>query len=204
MKRTLMILVLAGLSVGSWSADGEGQDKGKSNPGSLYGASSKNPYVDRVAMQEGDVLLVMIDEQSAATFAAATAASKNDGTTVSADVLKGFIGRIFGPLTSSASGSTNGTGNTSHTSKMTAKMSVVVKEVMPTGDLAIEGSRTLVTNKETQTFTLSGIVRRADITPANTVDSNRIAEAEIRLTAKGQVADRQRKGVLSQFLDWLF
>lgn len=202
-------LVLAGASVllAQTLGDPAGQSIGsgsKANPGSLYSTGATNPYLDRVARKVGDVLMVEIKESSAATFSAATNTSKTDSNTASADVLKGFLGRIFGPLATSGSGAASGSGDTSHKSSMTTRMSVVIKEVLPDGHMVIEGTRTLVTNKETQTFVLTGLIRQADITTANIVDSTRIADASIKLAATGQVADRQRKGILTKLLDWLF
>ncbi len=178
--------------------------EGKANPGSLFNSDSENPYLDRVARKEGDILMIEIVESSSSTFTATTNTSKSDGSTASVDILKGFFNRLFAPLSTSGSGSSAGSGDTSYKSKMTTEMSAVVKKVLPGGQMVIEGTRTLVTNKETQVYVLSGIVRQQDITSMNTIPSNRIAEAEIKLTAKGAVGDRQRKGILTQLVDWLF
>lgn len=199
MKKILLV-ALTVLASGAAIA----QDGGKANPGSLYNPAAANPYVDRVARNVGDVLMIEISEQSSSTFNASTTAQKTSGNSASLDVVKGFFGRLFGPLMTSGSGNSSGSGSTVQQSRMVTQMSVIVKEVMPNGQMVIEGTRTLVTNKETQTFVLSGLIRASDIESDNTIDSTRIAEAEIRLEAKGQVADRQRKGVLTQLIDWLF
>jgi flagellar L-ring protein precursor FlgH len=47
-------------------------------------------------------------------------------------------------------------------------------------------------------------VRRQDIAPDNTVPSSKIAEAEIRMEGAGAIQERQRKGVITQLMDWLF
>ena len=199
MVKQLSVLFLIGVSAVAIAQTG-----GKANPGSLYQDGGSNPYLDRVARKEGDILMIEIVEQSSSNFKADTAASKSIGNSASVDVVKGFFDRLFGPLTTSGSGSTTGGGSTSQTSSMAALMSVVVKEVLPNGLLVIEGTRTLVTNKDTQTFVLTGLIRAADIESDNTIESTRIAEAEIRLEARGMIADRQRKGVLTQLIDWLF
>lgn len=198
MKRYLIVVVLVA-SVAAFAQDG-----GKTNPGSLYQDGATNPWLDRVARKEGDLLMIKISEESAATFTASTNTSKSDNNQASLDVLKGFFNRLFAPLVTSGSGNSSGSGDTSYKSKMTTHMSVVVKKVLPNGQMMIEGTRTLVTNKETQTYVLSGLIRAEDVMSDNTVDSTRIAEAEIKLMAKGQVGDRQRRGILTQVLDWLF
>ncbi|MDI9635163.1 flagellar basal body L-ring protein FlgH [Kamptonema cortianum] len=180
------------------------QTGGKQDAGSIHQTTGGNAYIDRVARAKGDILMIVINEQSAASFAAATKSSKGDNNAVTLDIFKGLLGRLFGPLTNTGSSSTSGSGDTTRTSKMNAKMSAIVKEVLPNGTLIIEGSRTLITNKETQTLVLSGIIRASDITPENTIDSTKIAEAEIKMDGKGLVSERQRKGILTQILDWLF
>ncbi|MBX3113776.1 MAG: flagellar basal body L-ring protein FlgH [Fimbriimonadaceae bacterium] len=202
-----IVLALASVVSLSWATEAgtESQDPtGKSNAGSIYEGQVKNPYIDQVARAKGDIVLIVIDERSASNFAASTQTAKGDSTTVSPNILTGLLTQLFGPLSNSATSTTNGTGSTNQTAKMSATMSAIVKDVLPNGNMIIEGSRSLVTNKETQTFVLSGIIRATDITPQNTISSTKIAEAEIKMEGKGQVSERQRKGILTQILDWLF
>jgi flagellar L-ring protein precursor FlgH len=87
---------------------------------------------------------------------------------------------------------------------MSAKVTAVVKQVLPNGTMVIEGAKSLTLNKEVQNFRITGIVRREDILPNNTVRSENIAEAIIAMNGKGMIADRQRRGILTRLLDWLF
>ena len=86
--------------------------------------------------------------------------------------------------------------------KMT--MSAVIKKVLPNGNLVIEGTRFVKINKDIQTFILTGMVRKDDVRADNTVLSESLADADIKLEGKGPIADRQRKGILARLLDWLF
>jgi flagellar L-ring protein precursor FlgH len=80
-----------------------------------------------------------------------------------------------------------------------------VKEVLPNGNLVLEGTRDLKLNKETQQIVISGIVRRDDVRPDNTVLSENMAMAEIRsMGTGGVIADRQRRGILTRLVDFLF
>lgn len=205
MKTRIAVVALV-TALMSWSFGQEvGQSKnGKQNTGSIYEGSTKNPYIDDVARAKGDIVLIMIDEQSVSSFAANTTTSKQDQTAVDPNILTGFLSQLFGPLSNGSSSSTSGTGSTNQNAKMTAKMSAIVKEVLPNGTLIIEGRRSLVTNKDTQTFVLSGVIRQRDISPENVVESSKIAEAEIKMEGKGQISQRQRKGILTTVLDWLF
>ncbi len=181
-------------------------DGGKVNAGSLYGPGTGSLFVDRTARKAGDLLTVLIDEQALSTFAAQTNSSKADSNKVGIKTFISVLDDLFKPLTAgtNSSSSVSGQGSTQHTSRMTTRMAVAVKAVQSNGTLVIEGRRTLVTNKDTQTFVLGGLVRPQDITSDNTIRSAQIAEAEIRMEGKGMIMDRQRKGLITQVLDWLF
>ena len=79
-----------------------------------------------------------------------------------------------------------------------------IKYTLPNGNLVIEGTRFVQVNKETQKLIITGVIRQDDINADNTIFSESIANADIRYDGKGTVGDRQRKGILSQLLDWLF
>lgn len=70
--------------------------------------------------------------------------------------------------------------------------------------MVIKGTRSVTVNKEVQTFVLTGTIRRDDVRSDNTVLSENIANADIRLEGKGTIHDRTRRGLLTQILDWLF
>ncbi|MBS1707992.1 MAG: flagellar basal body L-ring protein FlgH [Armatimonadetes bacterium] len=182
---------------------GLAQTEAKANAGSLYGSQTKNPYLDQVAREKGDILMVVIDEQSNSTFSANTKTANTVTNSTASNVLNLF-NWAFGPFSNNSDHSKNGQGQTDQLGKMSARMSVMVKDVLPNGYLVIEGTRTIVTNKDTQTFVLSGVVRPADLSPDNSVVSSKISDAHIQMEGKGQIADRQRKGLLTQVLDWIF
>lgn len=160
--------------------------------------------MDNVARKVGDLLTVIVKEESIATYSAATNATKKDKNGIGVNLFNSFLNGIFQPFTTSSDSSNAGSGDTEYRSKMNSRLSVIVKEIVGNGNMVVEGTRTLVTNKETQTIVFSGVVRPVDIKPDNTVDSTKVGEAEIRMAGKGVIQDRQRKGFLTQILDWLF
>lgn len=201
MKRLAFLILL--LSVALAPAQTIDKSDGAS-VGSLWSDTVPNPLVDRTARKIGDLVTIVISESSVSTFKAGTNASKSDANNVAQKLFIGFLDRIFKPFATSANSNNKGEGDTSQTGKMSARMSAVVTQVFPNGTMIIEGTRNIVTNKETQTIKLSGVIRRDDIRPDNTVKSENIAEAEIRMEGKGLIADRQRRGLLTRILDWLF
>jgi flagellar L-ring protein precursor FlgH len=86
---------------------------------------------------------------------------------------------------------------------LTGTISCVVTEVLPNGDLRIEGRREVTVNSEKQLMTIAGIVRRVDVNTKNTVFSSAIADAKIEYSGLGVLGDVQRPGWLVRVLDWV-
>lgn len=197
--------IIAGLVLAVTMSIGQVIDKSENaQSGSLWSNDVQNPLLDRTARRVGDIVTIVISENSVATFKAGTTASKSDSNSVAQKLFIGFLDRIFKPFSTNDSSSNKGEGDTNQTGKMSARISAVVRKVMPNGNMIIEGSRNIMTNKELQIIKLSGVIRRDDIRPDNTVKSESIAEAEIKMEGKGLIADRQRRGLLTRILDWLF
>jgi flagellar L-ring protein precursor FlgH len=78
---------------------------------------------------------------------------------------------------------------------------VTVVDVLPNGNLVIEGSRFVSYSGEKQYATLRGIVRLDDITNTNTVASSSIADARVEFLSEGTISASQRKGWLSRVID---
>ncbi|MGE0001278.1 MAG: flagellar basal body L-ring protein FlgH [Fimbriimonadaceae bacterium] len=186
------------------SASALAQDGSKANPGSLVNSGASSPLTDIVARRVGDLLTVIVDEKALAEFAAKTQASKSDSASFSPSFFVDFFQRIFRPFSVSSSSKTQGDGTTTNTQKMEARLTAKVIEVTPEGNLVIEGVRTLVTNKDSQTLYVRGTVRRFDVQPDNTVKSASLADAEVSTVGKGLVADRQKRGLITSLLEWLF
>lgn len=178
------------------------------NFGSLVPPKYKNPYLDRTARNVGDIITVVVSENVSSNMAAATNATKKDSNSVTSPLLSSLnvpiFGKIINNLGTGASSSVAGAGNSTNTSQITAKVAVIVKEVLPNGNLVIEGTRWVKVNKEETNITFTGIVRRDDVRGDDTVMSENVAEAKITNVSKGLVAERQRKGFITRLLDWLF
>jgi flagellar L-ring protein precursor FlgH len=173
------------------------------NPGSLWNDGARSPFADRTACRPGDVLTILVSETSSASATAATKGSKSDKGSVTpgvGPVLRALIPKLGIEDTFEMSGS----GSTTRQGSVAGRLTVLVKKVLPNGDLLIEGTRFIQVNKETQKWVIQGIVRSDDIRSDNTVLSESVAQASITYDGKGTVGDRQRKGIISTLLDWLF
>jgi flagellar L-ring protein precursor FlgH len=199
-------LALLALSIPSIAASQTPQELG-----SLFDPSAgRSPLSSRTAARKGDILTVLISEQSAAQFAADTSASKSEENEVNRtelpvlDWLKvPLLRALFDQSSTGGSSTVTGSGSTSRTSRFQARISVIVMDVRPNGTLVVEGQRFLRVNQEIQSLVISGLVRRDDVRPDNSVLSETIANFDIRAEGKGMVAERQRKGILTRILDWL-
>jgi len=89
--------------------------------------------------------------------------------------------------------SLNGSGTTLRQTTLTTTITARVTDVLPNGYLVVEGSKTLAVNSETQVITLRGVVRPADLTNANSVQSGNVAQMELKINGKGVVNDVIRR-----------
>lgn len=101
-----------------------------------------------------------------------------------------------------AKNETKATGQTKRATQLTTSISCLVTQVDDSGNLHIEGDKTVSMNREDSTIHVTGIVRARDVTPANTVQSAQVANAQIILKGKGPLWNSQRRGLITRFLDW--
>lgn len=185
--------------------------------GSLWQEENGRAYLyeDLRAMRVGDVLTVKIVEKHKGSKSADTAAQRE--STVENSLAGTGIGYIGIPglrlgdearrglgIDASAKNKFGGKGATSREGTLTGTISVIVTEVLPNGDLRIEGRREVTVNSEKQLMTIAGIVRRVDVDTKNTVLSSAIADAKIEYSGLGVLDDVQRPGWLVRILDWIY
>ncbi len=166
--------------------------------GSLYvpGARLADPARDLRAGQVNDVVTIVVYER-------ATAVAKGKTNTARKADTKASVGALWGPLSktgslanlASASGETQlqGQGETSRETALTTTLSARVSQVLPNGYLVIEGAKDVQVNSERQQVTVRGVIRPTDLSPANQVRSDRIAQMEVRINGKGVVGDAVRR-----------
>ena len=89
---------------------------------------------------------------------------------------------------------------------MNATITARVIDVLPNGNMAIEGKREIVINEEKKEILLQGIVRPRDLDYNNSVQSSMIADAKIIYTGVGVIGEKQRPGWLARMVDvvWPF
>jgi flagellar L-ring protein precursor FlgH len=188
-------------------ADRDTQPSNAERPtGSLWNQNSTSLVRDVRAHRVGDTLTILVQENATATSTAATKTSRSDSANFGGftGTLEALFRPLLKPTGASASLSTDGQGQTNRSGTLTTKLTAIVKEVLPNGNLLIEGTRIVGVNAEKQKVVIRGVVRPQDIGPGNTVSSVAIADATIQFDGKGPVGDKQRKGILSTIFGWLF
>lgn len=196
-------------------AKGEFGERSKPANGSLYAEGTAGFFEDAVAGRVGDILVVRIDEKDLASNKADTTLNKQDETSYGIPAAPGFVSALkkkypdVDPaqiFSTSSSQKFSGNGATSRGGTMQATLPVRVREILPSGDLFIEGTKVVMVGNEEKHIYISGIVRKIDIAEDNTIPSSRIADAEIEYTGRGDVSDTQRRGWLSRALSkvWPF
>lgn len=93
----------------------------------------------------------------------------------------------------------DGEGAASQSNSLTGEITVTVAEVLPNGNLVVQGEKILTLNRGHEHVRLSGIVRPEDVAMDNTVPSTRVANATIVYSGEGEVADASAMGWLARF-----
>ena len=191
------LLVLAGAAYAQTDSTATAQD----STASAHLAAPRASWLsDRVPLRPGDLITVVVDEQTAASERVSRVADGNRSST----------NRLHAQLPSSTkdvsvqSGSLNNSrdvGEAGHSGDLTAVLTVTVVGVAPGGSLRVRGSRKVSVDGRLQTITLAGLVRAEDVDGFNRVLSSRIADAEI--TYKGGKIG-PRTGIVGKILGMLW
>jgi flagellar L-ring protein FlgH len=179
--------------------------------GSLFRANHAATYLfaDHRAMRIGDIVTVRVEEKAAAKRGASTDLLRESDTSVKIGAFLGLLNslkssagitddELIGMGTRSAY---KGAGSSTRSENLEATVPALVREVLPSGNLFIEGHRVVLVNNEEHHFYISGLVRPVDIKGDNSVFSSLIADAEIEFTGRGVISDRQDPPWLQKGMD---
>jgi len=106
-------------------------------------------------------------------------------------------------LKASGSGSFNGQGNASQTSSLDGEVAVTIVEVRAGGTALVRGEKRMLLSQGHEWIQFSGIVRLADVSPDNRIQSTRVADARIEYAGNGAVQRASREGWLSKFFNMI-
>lgn len=173
-------------------------------------------YSDPRATGINDIVTIRISETSTASNKAGLTTTKKTEVKMGIDNFLGLesklgdkmgedfdSGSMFGGSTNN---STQGEGESTRETTLSTYISARVIDVMPNGNMVIEAKKEVMVNKEKQIAVLTGIIRPRDISYDNVIESNKIADMQIKFSGKGPVSEQARRGWLSWILNiiWPF
>ena len=181
------------------------------NPNSLWRNGSRSFFKDQRAHQIGDLLTVTVNITDQANFANETQRSR---TATEDSGITAFLGSsLLGQraqsvlpgrfLTADSTMGTDGKGTITRQETLQTNVAAIVTQVLPNGNLVVEGKQEIRVNYEKRELIVAGIVRPEDIQSDNTIDSSKIAQARIAYGGHGEISDIQQPRYGSQVMDVL-
>ena len=171
---------------------------------SLWDDRQSKFFTDARALSAGDILTVEIQINDRARFRNESERSRSAAREAGFGADFSWLGwGTGGNATAGFDSDTQSKGKGAVTRSEDIRMSVaaVVTDVLPNGNLVINGSQEVLVNHEMRVLTITGIVRPSDIGAANTVSYERIAEARISYGGRGRITEVQQPGWGHQLVD---
>ena len=180
--------------------------------GGLYGRAGR-------AFDLGDIITIELVENTRASSKADLETEKDSQKRLTLEGINrialplglGHLRELFGQELSgdptfglTSSSDFEGEGETNRSATVTGTVTAQVVEVMPNGTLKVEATQTVYVNEEMNQIVLTGIVRPEDVDNRNTVQSTRIANAEIYYTGRGPITNTNRRGLLTELWEFLW
>jgi flagellar L-ring protein FlgH len=181
------------------------------NANSLWRNGSRAFFKDQRAARIGDLLTVTVNITDKANLSNETQRSRSNkedsgitdfvgSKTLGVQAQKILPGRI---LTADSTASSDGKGSVNRQEALQTNVAAVVTQVLPNGNLVVEGKQEIRVNFEIRELIVAGIVRPEDIQSDNTIDSSKIAQARIAYGGRGQLSDVQQPRYGQQVMDVL-
>ncbi len=199
------------------------------HPNSLWRPGSRQFFKDHRASKVGDILTVNVDIQERATLQNNTTASRDNrenaglpnflGAEAAADgaggVLTGAgvasaLNRVFNNVNPdtlvgmTSTSQVQGRGQVDRQEQISVKIAGIVSQVLPNGNMVVQGKQEIRVNNEVRELIVQGIVRPEDITATNTINHTQMAEARIAYGGRGLLSNMQQARYGQQIYDILF
>lgn len=188
----------------------------RQNSGSIYNESQTSNFFGRQRdYRVGDLITVLLDEKPTATRKLSSTASRvssnnampgiqqslSDGVKASGlPFARGMSGVISAPSLAGNTITSTGAGEGGQAATLTGSIAVTVVEVMSNGNLVVRGEKQLALSEGSEVIQVSGTVRVEDVAPNGTVQSKRLANAQIAYRGDGDLSDATKVGWGSRML----
>ncbi|GAB4238445.1 MAG: flagellar basal body L-ring protein FlgH [Methyloligellaceae bacterium] len=184
------------------------------NPNSLWRSGARAFFKDQRASRVGDIVTVLVEITDKAEIDNTTNRTRDNEESASIPKLGGLETKVakflrkrglavdlddFARATSDSK--SDGKGSIEREEVVTAKVAAVVTQILPNGNMVIEGRQEVRVNFEMREMIVAGVIRPEDITSRNQIPFAKIAEARVSYGGKGQITDVQQPRYGQQFLD---
>lgn len=181
---------------------------------SLWRSGSNSFFKDQRAKRVGDLLTVMIEIEDQATLSNTSSRARDNSEDAQLPALGGiesqigkFLPQGYDPtdiIDFSATTNNRGTGSIDRSEEINLRVAALITQVLPNGNLVIHGKQQVRVNYEMRELQVAGVIRPQDITAANTIPYDKIAEARIAYGGRGHISDVQQPRYGQQVFDVLF
>lgn len=181
---------------------------------SLWRTGAKAFFRDHRAANVGDIITVVIDIEDEAAVENSTARSRSTSEDAGISNFLGIEGKLatvlpggFDPgsaIDFGSNSSTSGTGTVDRSETISMTVAAIVSQVLPNGNLVIQGRQEVRVNFEVRELYITGIIRPEDISRFNTIKHTQIAEARISYGGRGQLTEMQQARYGQQLYEILF
>lgn len=183
---------------------------------SLWQPGSRGFFRDQRAARVGDILRVNVAIADQAKMDNRTDRQRDTQESAAAPALLGqesTLSKLTGAAFGTADGETrdllrlqgttqtNSNGRIDRKETINTQVAALITQVLPNGNLVIEGSQEILVNYEIREVSVGGVIRPEDVTSDNTIDSSQIAQARIVYSGRGQVSDIQQPRWGQQVMD---
>ncbi len=183
-------------------------------PNSLWRSGARAFFKDQRAARVGDVLTVNIEVTDKAEVSNTTVRQRDSSEKQDLTNFLGLESKLSGVLPNTVDpqalvrlgsvSNTTGTGSVDREEKIFLVIAALVTQILPNGNMVIQGRQEMRVNNEVRELTISGVVRPEDISNTNTIKHTQIAEARMSYGGRGQLSDMQQPRYGQQLFDAVF
>lgn len=169
--------------------------------GGIYKVSMGDIFFgSQTASKVGDILTISLSETTSSSKSNNATLSKSSSASVQNPRVVGTEVNIDSVLPDGGS-DFSGSAGANQSNSLNGTITVTVYDVYPNGILAVRGEKWVTLNRGDEYIRLTGIIRKRDIKPNNTIDSSRVADARITYSGSGEIASGSEQGWVTRLLN---
>lgn len=181
------------------------QPAARSNIGSIYRQhQGVSLFTDRRANRIGDIVTIVLTEQTQSSKSAGTEISKSGGLNISTPSLLGTVPSLHNlelDADLAHDRDFSGEGKSNQSNSLSGSIAVTIADIMPNGLLVVQGEKWLTLNQGDEFVRVRGMIRPEDIGPDNTIMSTKVADARITYSGSGELNASNQAGWGSRFFN---